>query len=86
MNKMTRTREEMFEQAHELKRVLRKAHEARNANEWMREMSSLAPVPMVRALTEDIELMVLAYALLTDELMQEFNIAPQRPMIIPGGE
>lgn len=75
-------RDERMAAARELAGVLRGAHEARNANPTMRAWADMAPVPAVRQRDEDPTLMILAYALLVDDLMQQFHTAPPRPMVV----
>lgn len=55
--------------------VLRGAHEARHSAEWVRQLAELSPVPAIRvdlpSVEDQLGVMVLAYAILVDELLDE---------------
>lgn len=58
--------------------TLRGAHEARHSNDWMRALAELGPVPAINVdlptVEEQLGALVLAYALLVDQLLDDMDI------------
>lgn len=63
--------------ARDLAAILRRAHEARNANAMMAALNDLGPVPAIREREENPQMMIYAYALLVDDLLKEKRAAQQ---------